>query len=590
MAKIEYESLPDYEKFGEFLEEKEAEICKEFGDSEEQKEAGKHARVTKGHFLKWFENARVVGEAAYRNFEDEPVNSADDVPKIITSGDQEYKFVCFEDSCEYRIVEAYVLKVVTKRPKYVVSVEGNSRRDAVITIGNSFKESGHKVDGYKKALSEAKANTSTDMKPQMPVGEEKPLPEADDKKKCNNEKEDKDASKKTTKDTPPKGTPVWKQKKYRVFVHGIITDPSLISGSLWSPSLVALVLWLEFGLFLPTTRICAAASVLLGGATIPLSTMERLPQMIFVKKLVYLSDLLEKELLKQQYMHADETPIRILRIAKSTAYMWLYSSVDIAQHQVRLFVCNPGRGSEFALLTLCAFTGVLITDAYQGYNSIQCTHAFCLIHARRRFYMASVVGRGINVRAKAKIGVELFDKVFHIEKELRERGFKGEEKKEKRKELIEPIIGEIKLYCEQIMEDKHVSKGGKLYDAANYFIKYQKELTEFLNDGNIPLHNMAAEWMAKVVTYYRRTSLMCGSMNGAKAVAGILTIIETAKANDLDVYKYLLYILDKMRGDDWMNDDELIQSLLPWSEEAQKKCRKEKKEQKNIRLVGNSVA
>ncbi len=587
MARIEYEFSPEYQKYGAFLEEEEAKIQEEFGNTTDQ-ETGKHARVTIGHFDKWFENARVTEQIEYRDFEDNPVHGPDEVPKIIKKGEHEYKFVCFEERSEHKIMEVHILKAITKRPKYVVSAEGDSRTEAVITIGESLKGTGHTVDGYKTILLETETNAPVKSKE-----EEKLIPKANEKENCDTKNEDKFTNSKAPKDKLPKGTPVWKQKKHRIFVHGTITDPSFIGHTPWSPSLVAMVLWLEFGLFLPTTRICAAASILLGGVTIPLSTMERLPQMIYVKKLVYLIDLLEKELLKQQYIHADETPIRVLRLDKNTSFMWLFSSIETAQHQVRLFVCNPGRGSEYALLTLCAFTGILITDAYQGYNSVNCTHAFCLIHARRRFYVASVVGRGKNTRTKARIGVELFNKIFFIEKELRAQGYRGKEKQKKRDELIRPITKEIELYCQQIVTDEHVSKTGKLYDAANYYIKYQKELTEFLNDGDIPLHNMTAEWMAKVITYYRRTSLMCGSIKGAKAVAGILTIVETAKANNLDVYKYLLFIFEKMRGDEWMNDDNLIQSLLPWSEEAQKNCKKENKEEKehrSIHLVGNGIA
>ena len=204
-----------------------------------------------------------------------------------------------------------------------------------------------------------------------------------------------------------------------------------------------------------------------------------------------------------------------------------------------------------------------------------------------------MIGQGKNVRNKAKIGLGLFNDLFRMEKQLRKQGYTGDQLLEQRKKQMTPIVSQIRDYCNDILNDPHVSQSGKLHNAASYYINNETELTQFLNDSKIPLHNMAAEWMAKTVTYYRRSSLHCGSMAGARAMAGILTIIETAKANNLDTYKYLLFLLENMRGDEWMKDAELVKSLLPWSEKAQEACRKSSSKERHdgqIELAGGLVA
>ena len=51
------------------------------------------------------------------------------------------------------------------------------------------------------------------------------------------------------------------------------------------------------------------------------------------------------------------------------------------------------------------------------------------------------------------------------------------------------------------------------------------------------------------------------------------SIIETAKANGLNVYTYLEYLLLYMPNTDWKNDPEQLEDLMPWSEAVQVECK-----------------
>lgn len=60
---------------------------------------------------------------------------------------------------------------------------------------------------------------------------------------------------------------------------------------------------------------------------------------------------------------------------------------------------------------------------------------------------------------------------------------------------------------------------------------------------------------------------------GATASAAIYSIIETAKANGLNVYTYLEFLLMWMPDTDWHNHPEDLEDLMSWSEMAQSICK-----------------
>lgn len=56
-----------------------------------------------------------------------------------------------------------------------------------------------------------------------------------------------------------------------------------------------------------------------------------------------------------------------------------------------------------------------------------------------------------------------------------------------------------------------------------------------------------------------------GFLKGAKASAAIYSIIETAKANGLNVYTYLKRLLLYMPSTGWQSYPEELDDLMPWS-------------------------
>jgi hypothetical protein len=61
--------------------------------------------------------------------------------------------------------------------------------------------------------------------------------------------------------------------------------------------------------------------------------------------------------------------------------------------------------------------------------------------------------------------------------------------------------------------------------------------------------------------------MFCNTIDGAEAVAIMYTIVETARANKVNTYYYLKYILERMPRHMEGTDTSFLKSLMPWSEE-----------------------
>ena len=82
-----------------------------------------------------------------------------------------------------------------------------------------------------------------------------------------------------------------------------------------------------------------------------------------------------------------------------------------------------------------------------------------------------------------------------------------------------------------------------------------------------------AENAIRLFTVGRKNWLFADTPKGASASAAVYSIIETAKANGLNVYTYLEYLLLYMPDTDWRNNPEELDMLMPWAEDVQAECK-----------------
>jgi transposase len=144
-----------------------------------------------------------------------------------------------------------------------------------------------------------------------------------------------------------------------------------------------------------------------------------------------------------------------------------------------------------------------------------------------------------------------------------------EDRYTKRLELEKPVLEAFWCWLDSVNGLKESALG----KAVTYAQNQKPYMENYLLDGRCALSNNAAENAIRPFTVGRKNWLFADTPKGATASAAIYSIIETAKANGLNVYTYLEFLLMWMPDTDWHNHPEDLEDLMPWSEMAQSICK-----------------
>jgi transposase len=133
---------------------------------------------------------------------------------------------------------------------------------------------------------------------------------------------------------------------------------------------------------------------------------------------------------------------------------------------------------------------------------------------------------------------------------------------EERQQKSKPIVDKFKLWLEELAPT--VPPKSLLGNAVNYTLGQWPRLIKYLDNGLLRMDNNLVENDIRPFVVGRKNWLFFGQPEGADAGAVLYSLIETAKANGLEPYHYLLYLFDKLPGldVDSICDDQL-RSLLP---------------------------
>ena len=161
-------------------------------------------------------------------------------------------------------------------------------------------------------------------------------------------------------------------------------------------------------------------------------------------------------------------------------------------------------------------------------------------------------------------GVRFCDKLFRIEDEIHK--LSPEEKLKERKEKSKKVIDDFYTWVDTVQP-----LNSNLKEALGYARNQKEYLIRFLDDPRIPISNNRAENAIRPFVIGRKNWLFCNSEGGATAAANAYSIVETAKANNLDVRKYFEFILKKLPLAEGSLSDEFLETIMPWGVEAQEK-------------------
>lgn len=219
---------------------------------------------------------------------------------------------------------------------------------------------------------------------------------------------------------------------------------------------------------------------------------------------------------------------------------------------------RDSRGKIVAEELLSGYMGVVQADGLQSYGSGNYENAGCWAHARRKF--VDSIPEGDTACPSAQI-VALIDKVAEFEREAKKAGYTGEKILEMRQKKIMPLLDQVY----EIIENLRPGKGTHLYTAVTYARNQKDKLYLFLSNAEVEMTNNLAERTVKPYVINRKNFLFSDTEKGADASAAVMSIIETAKRNKLDVYGYLLHLLTVLPEWGDAPTDEQIKSVMPWS-------------------------
>lgn len=202
--------------------------------------------------------------------------------------------------------------------------------------------------------------------------------------------------------------------------------------------------------------------------------------------------------------------------------MWVYRNRQTEETRpIVLFDWQPSRKADHPRDFLKNFSGTVITDGYQVYHKL----------SRERDDLPTI------------------DRLKQRQLILTEK--------------VDAYFAWVKLKYTQVSHNSTIGK------ALAYSIHQESYLRTFLNDGDVPMDNNYAEQAIRPFTIGRKNFVLIESSNGARASAMIYSIVETAKANYLNVYQYFELLLTEIPKR--MNDTDLkfIDELLPWAPRVQ---------------------
>ena len=292
-------------------------------------------------------------------------------------------------------------------------------------------------------------------------------------------------------------------------------------------------------------------------------------------------DRLHDMIYDSKVIHADETPTKVMRIENTKikngkkTYMWVYRNRPLRDtHPIVLFDWQPSRRSDHPREFLKDFSGTVITDGYQVYHKLgrerqDLIIAGCWIHARRRF--AEFIKAIDSKTAYHTIAQQAYDRIteiMHIDNTFDDLSV-TEQKKQRQLILSEKVDAYFVWAKDKYSRLPHNSNIGR---ALAYSINQVQYLRVFLSDGDVPMDNNYAEQAIRPFTIGRKNFVLIESSNGAKASAILYGLVETAKANMVNTYKYFDLLLTEIPKHMDDKNLEFLDELLPWSERVRKEC------------------
>lgn len=274
-----------------------------------------------------------------------------------------------------------------------------------------------------------------------------------------------------------------------------------------------------------------------------------------------LVDALSAELLRHPVLHADETPVAMLKPGnKKThkAYIWTYCTTRYNPTKAVVFNFAETRSGEnvrefLGLQSHTPWKGKLVTDGFSGYKAsfdLGVTEVGCAAHARRKFHELWA-NHGSQVGERA---LKIFQLLFKIEEEI--AALTPEERRRIRQRKSRRVARLLHRWL--LAQRQQIPNGSATAKAIDYTLKRWEALTRYLEDGALPISNNWVENQIRPIALGRSNWLFAGSLRAGKRAAAIMSLVHSARINGHDPFAYLKDILERLPTHPASQIDELL--------------------------------
>jgi transposase len=267
-------------------------------------------------------------------------------------------------------------------------------------------------------------------------------------------------------------------------------------------------------------------------------------------------EMLQNQIRSGPWINIDESSLQVLkepgRKNTTKSYMWVFCTGPPNSPCV-LYRYQPTHSGKVALGFLENYRGYIQSDDYKAYDHLGqkkgIIHLGCWAHARRKFTdvvktRKKIRGKKASVKPLADEALDYIGKLYRIEKKARNEQLTADQIHQLRQQHSKPVLDQFEKWLEA--KKPLTPPGGLLGKAISYTMKNWSKLIVYIEDGHLKPDNNRAENAIRPFVVGRKNWLFSGSPSGAEASATFFTLIETAKANGLEPYRYLRYLFSQL--------------------------------------------
>ena len=296
------------------------------------------------------------------------------------------------------------------------------------------------------------------------------------------------------------------------------------------------------------------------GMALPRSTLAQWVGVCGVQ-LQPLVDALKDDILSHSVLHADETPVAMLKPGnKKThrAYLWAYAPGAFEALKAVVYDFCESRSGEHARRFLDighdGWQGKLVCDDYAAYKALftqGVVEIGCMAHARRKLFEL----HANHASQIAEAGLKFFIQLYEVEREV--RGLDADQRLQIRQAKARPIADALHDWMR--LQRTRITDGSATAKALDYSLKRWAALTRYLDDGQLPIDNNWIENQIRPIAIGRNNWLFAGSLRAGQRAAAVMSLIQSARLNGHDPYAYMKDVLARLPT----QPARRIQELLP---------------------------